>query len=32
MLKLDSDLCRFLQINADLDGLIGTEALNINPH
>ena len=26
-----SDLCRFLQINTDLDELIGTEGLIINP-
>ena len=27
-----SDLCRFLQINADLDGLLGTEGSIINPY
>ena len=27
-----SDLCRFLQINTDLEGLIGTEGSIVNPY
>ena len=27
-----SDLCRFVQINTDLDGLIGTKGSIINPY